>query len=40
MSVSFDGIGETLATFEAAAGITAGDPVKATATGKVSKCAS
>jgi len=39
MSVSFDGIGETVATFEAASGVKAGDPVKASAAGKVAKCA-
>ncbi|MBR5381812.1 MAG: hypothetical protein IK136_04245 [Oscillospiraceae bacterium] len=38
MSVSFDGIGETVATFEAASGVAAGDPVKASASGKTAKC--
>ena len=40
MKVSFDGIGEVVATFEAAAGIAAGDCVKMSANGKVAKCAS
>ena len=37
MSVSFDGIGELVATFEAASGTAAGYPVAMSASGKVAK---
>ena len=36
--ISFEGIGQQVATFEAAAGVTAGHVVKMADNGKVSKC--
>ena len=36
--ISFEGIGQQVATFEAAAGVTAGHVVKMSDNGKVSKC--
>ena len=36
--ISFDGIGQEVATFEAASGVTAGHVVKMADNGKVSKC--
>ncbi len=36
--ISFDGIGQEVATFEAASGVTAGHVVKLADNGKVSKC--
>lgn len=39
MNVSFAGFGENIATFEAAATIPAGTPVKMTANGTVAACA-
>lgn len=38
MNVSFEGYNEQIATFEAETGLKAGDLVKITANGKVSKC--
>ena len=38
--ISFDGIGQEVATFEAASGVTAGHVVKMADNGKVSKCMS
>lgn len=39
MNVSFNGFGETLATFVAADGVKAGQPVKISANGTVAACA-
>ena len=38
MSVSFEGIGQVIATFTAASGTQAGDPVKVSDSGKVTEC--
>lgn len=38
MSVSFEGIGQIVATFEAVSGTAAGDPVKISSAGKVTAC--
>lgn len=39
MKISFNGVGETVATFEAAEGVAAGMPVKVTGDGAVGPCA-
>jgi hypothetical protein len=39
MSISYEGIGQWAATFEAAAGVAAGKVVKVSANGKVAACA-